>query len=64
MVLGSGDLDHMIEQLKLVKKLQEQDVKALCLKAKEILGEEGNVQNVQSPIIICGDIHGQIFDLL
>ena len=44
------DLDKMIEQLRECKPLLEADVKKLCVKATEILVEEGNVQQVSSPI--------------
>jgi len=38
-------------------------VKILCDKAREILIEESNVQRVDTPVTICGDIHGQFYDL-
>ncbi|CAA6670824.1 unnamed protein product [Spirodela intermedia] len=52
-----SDLDRQIEQLKKCEPLKESEVKALCLKAMEILVEESNVQR------ICGDIHGQFYDM-
>ena len=56
--------DRWLEDLKALKCLPEKDLKELCEKAKEIFIEERNVQNVSAPVIICGDIHGQIYDLL
>jgi len=58
------NVDRYIEQLLKCKPLAEADVKALCDKAKEILSEESNVQPVKAPVTICGDIHGQFYDLL
>ena len=56
--------DKWLEDLRQLKCLPEKDLKQLCEKAKEIFIEESNVQNVSAPVIICGDIHGQIHDLL
>lgn len=42
----------------------EYDIKIICDKAKEILIDEDNVVRLSSPISVCGDIHGQFFDLL
>jgi len=47
-----------------LKPLVEDDVKTLCIKAKEILEKEDNVQPVSSPVTLVGDIHGQWYDLI
>lgn len=39
-------------------------MKALCRRVKALLFEESNVQPVQAPVTICGDVHGQFYDLL
>lgn len=62
--MSDVELEQWIEQLKRCEYLNEFEVKTLCAKAREILLEEANVQNVSSPVTIAGDIHGQYFDLL
>lgn len=59
-----GADDRHIEQLIRCEALSEAQVKELCDRARELLIEEGNVQHVDAPVTICGDIHGQFHDLL
>jgi len=60
---GAGP-DEWLEQAKQCKYLPEADMKRLCELVKECLMEESNIQPVRTPVTVCGDIHGQFYDLL
>ena len=70
-------LDKWIASLRKGNCIPENDLRQLCimvnkyeklfksyLQTKDILIEEPNVRLVPSPVTICGDIHGQFYDLL
>ena len=59
-----GEFDAWIALLMDQKQLPEPDIKRLCDKAREILMAESNVQPVKCPVTVCGDIHGQLHDLM
>lgn len=44
--------------------LEEQAIKLICSKVKEILVQEENVKQVQAPVTVVGDVHGQFYDLI
>jgi len=56
--------DEWLAQAKLCRYLPEADMKRLCETVKECLMEESNIQPVEAPVTVCGDIHGQFYDLL
>lgn len=58
------ELDHHIETLMNCKLLTENEVLAVCEKAREILSKESNVQPVRCPVTVCGDVHGQYHDVM
>ncbi|KAI6192295.1 Serine/threonine-protein phosphatase [Aphelenchoides bicaudatus] len=62
--LTMADLDRQIETLMKCEVLTEAEVKILCAKAREILCQEGNVQYIDPPVTVCGDVHGQFYDLM
>ncbi|KRX01807.1 Insulin-like growth factor binding protein, N-terminal [Pseudocohnilembus persalinus] len=57
------DLDKGLERALQGEILEEQMVKLICIKVKEIFIQEPNVKNVRTPVTCIGDIHGQFIDL-
>ena len=62
--MSGFDLDSVIDTLKEGNQLAEPVLVQLFEKLMEVLFAENTVLELQSPITICGDIHGQLFDLL
>ncbi|AFZ79229.1 serine/threonine protein phosphatase 1, putative [Theileria equi strain WA] len=66
------DIDSIIERLLEVRanrpikavQLTEEEIKGLCHKSREIFLSQSILLELEAPIKICGDIHGQYFDLL
>mmetsp|Transcript_30297 Transcript_30297/g.98276 ORF Transcript_30297/g.98276 Transcript_30297/m.98276 type:complete len:184 (-) Transcript_30297:561-1112(-) len=57
-------LDAWIARLHENRRMAVRDASDLCDRALAIMSREANVVKLRSPIIICGDIHGQYRDLL
>ncbi|KAJ8045754.1 Serine/threonine-protein phosphatase PP1-beta catalytic subunit [Holothuria leucospilota] len=72
--MADGDLniDKIISQLLEVRnkpnkssvQLTEQEVRGLCVKSREIFLSQPILLELEAPLKICGDIHGQYTDLL
>ena len=66
------DVDSIISKLLEVKNfkpgkqvsLSEQEVRNLCIKSREIFMQQPILLELEAPLKVCGDIHGQYFDLL
>lgn len=62
--MAEMNLDKTISLLRQAKYVTEETVYSLCIRAQELLMNESNVTRVDTPVTICGDIHGQLHDLL
>ncbi|KAK1278333.1 Serine/threonine-protein phosphatase PP1 [Acorus gramineus] len=69
---GSSTVDDLIERLLDARKsrsgkriqLHEAEIRHLCVLSKDIFLNQPNLLELQAPINVCGDIHGQFSDLL
>jgi diadenosine tetraphosphatase ApaH/serine/threonine PP2A family protein phosphatase len=55
---------EIIAKLLNLEILPEETVGQICSKALELLIMEPNIPNKRTPVIVCGDIHGQFYDLV
>ena len=58
------DVQEVIETLRRVELVPEKSIEMLCERVRDIFMEEGNVEVVYTPVTLCGDLHGQYYDLL
>jgi serine/threonine-protein phosphatase PP1 catalytic subunit len=66
------DIDDILKQLLLARnerpnkeiQLSEEAIKYLCQKTKQIFLQQPVYLELEAPLNICGDIHGQYYDLL
>ena len=57
-------IEEWVELTNQCKYLPEKDLRELCIQVSDILVQESNVQPVSTPVTVCGDIHGQYYDLM
>ncbi|KAI8927925.1 Metallo-dependent phosphatase-like protein [Entophlyctis helioformis] len=57
-------IDEYLERAQKPQLLPENTIKELCIKAKEVLLQEGNVKHVAAPVTLVGDVHGQFYDVM
>mmetsp|Transcript_48496 Transcript_48496/g.71900 ORF Transcript_48496/g.71900 Transcript_48496/m.71900 type:complete len:400 (-) Transcript_48496:395-1594(-) len=72
MALLSDPVDVIIDKLLSVRgarpgkqvDLSEAEIKMLCLRSRDVLIGQPMLLELEAPIKICGDVHGQYYDLL
>jgi serine/threonine-protein phosphatase PP1 catalytic subunit len=69
---GEVNLDNVIERLLALKtkglshkdKIEEKVVENICIQAQSTFLDQPCCIELDAPVKICGDVHGQFFDLL
>ena len=69
---GEIDIDSVIERILAYKtkgsqhrdKIEEKTVEAICIQVSQVFLEQPVCIELDAPVKICGDVHGQLFDLL
>lgn len=56
----SYDIDKYLTKAYEGEQLNEQAIKIVCMKLKEIISNEPNVKRIQKPVTIVGDVHGYL----
>lgn len=70
--LSDSTMDEMIKNMleahtspkKKIQLPKENEVKAICTRAKEVFLQQSSLLELEAPLKIVGDIHGQYYDLL
>ena len=60
----SFSLDNIINRVRKGQIIEEEYVVSILDKMKEVFFLENNLLQLNSPIIICGDVHGQLDDVI
>jgi serine/threonine-protein phosphatase PP1 catalytic subunit len=64
LVLFNSNLKVRGSQTNINVNISENEIRTLCLKSREIFLNQPVLLELEAPIKICGDIHGQYNDLL
>lgn len=57
-------LDSFVEEVRSHSPLKEEDLVALFALAADLFYQEGTLISLSTPITVCGDVHGQFYDVI
>eukprot|EP01083_Nonionella_stella_P133092 404650_1 len=61
---GSPRHDKLVLHFKTEGRLELEDAISIIRKGAELFGKEPNLLELNDPVTVCGDVHGQFYDLL